>query len=145
MSVGRICAREVDLAEENESLQAVAERMNARNVGALVVLNRAEKPVGIVTDRDLAVKAVARGLDPYQTVAADVMTPSPATVQEDTPIEDALRVMRSGGFRRVPVVDDEGKLVGLVSLDDILELLAEEFQDIGRLLSKEGPRVLSTP
>jgi CBS domain-containing protein len=145
MSVGRICAREVDLAEEHEPLQAAAERMHARNVGSLVVLNEAKEPVGILTDRDLVVKGVARGLNPYEAVVSEVMTPCPAAVQEETPIEEALRLMRSGGFRRVPVVNGEGKLAGLVSLDDILELLAEEFQEIGGLLSKEGPHVLATP
>jgi CBS domain-containing protein len=145
MSVGRICTREVDLAEEHEPLQAAAERMHARNVGTLVVLNAAKEPVGILTDRDLVVKGIAKGLDAYEAIVAQVMTPCPVCVQEATPIEDALRIMRSGAFRRLPVVDHERKLLGLLSLDDILALLAEEFQEVDRLLSKEGPRVLATP
>jgi CBS domain-containing protein len=68
------------------------------------------------------------------------MTPEPKTVSEETPIESALSLMRSGGFRRLPVVDQNGKLVGLVTLDDILMLLAEEFTDVGRLLARETPR-----
>jgi CBS domain-containing protein len=145
MSVGRICAREVDVAEEHESIQTAAQRMHARNVGTLVVINEEQEPIGIVTDRDLVVKALARGLDPNEGIVTEAMTPCPVTVYEETPIEDALRIMRSGACRRVPVVDREGKLLGLLSLDDVLSLLAEEFREIGELLNKEGPRVFSRP
>jgi CBS domain-containing protein len=145
MSAGQICEREVDLAEVGESLQLAAERMNARNVGMLVVLSAANEPVGVLTDRDLVTRALARGLGPFDVTVGEVMTPSPQFVYEDTPIEEALRIMRSGAFRRIPVVDREGKLAGLLSLDDILGLLAEEFGEIGGLLRKEGPRVLSAP
>jgi CBS domain-containing protein len=140
MSVGRICQREVDLADLNESVQAAAERMHQRTVGLLVILNDAKHPIGIVTDRDLAIRVVAGGKDPYTTLVGHVMTPEPKTVSEETPIESALSLMRSGGFRRLPVVDQNGKLVGLVTLDDILMLLAEEFTDVGRLLARETPR-----
>jgi CBS domain-containing protein len=77
-----------------------------------------------------------------QTTIREVMTPCPRTVREDTPIEDALRVMRSGPFRRVPVVDREGKLAGMLSLDDVLDLLAEEFAEIRRLVQAEEPSSL---
>ena len=140
MSVGRICQREVDLADLDESVQAAAERMHQHTVGVLVILNDAKQPIGIVTDRDLVIRAVAGGKDPYTTPVGHVMTPEPKTVSEDTPIESALSLMRSGGFRRLPVVDHDGRLVGLVTLDDILMLLAEEFADIGKLLERETPR-----
>ena len=143
MSVGRICIREVDTAEVTELVQAAADRMNARNVGTLIVLNPERHPLGIVTDRDLAVRVVARGKDPFATTVGDVMTLFPRTVREDTPIEDAIAMMRVGPFRRVPVVDRQGKLVGLLSIDDVLELLAEEFRDIGKLLKAERPEALA--
>jgi CBS domain-containing protein len=120
-------------------------RMHSRNVGALVVLNESKEPIGIVTDRDLVVKGLAQGLGPYDANVEEVMTPSPHVVYEETPIEEALRMMRSGGFRRLPVVNGAGELAGLVTLDDILDLLAEEFREIGGLLRKEGPRVLARP
>ena len=140
MSVGRICQREVDLADLTESVQAAAERMHQHTVGALVIVNEAKEPVGIVTDRDLTVRVLAAGKDPYTTLVGHVMTPDPKTVTEDTPIEWALGVMRSGSFRRLPVVESEGKLVGLLTLDDILMLLAEEFTQVGQLLERETPR-----
>ena len=143
MSVGRICTRVVATADAAEPVQAAADRMNARNVGTLIVLNPERQPLGIVTDRDLAVRVVARGKDPFTTTVGDAMTLFPRTVREDTSIENAIAMMRVGPFRRVPVVDREGKLVGLLSIDDVLELLAEEFRDIGKLLKAERPEALA--
>jgi CBS-domain-containing membrane protein len=70
------------------------------------------------------------------------MTLSPKTVTELTPIETALLAMRTGRFRRLPVIDQQSKLVGLICLDDILMLLAEEFSQVGRLLRRETPRAV---
>src|SRR5437870_2254209 len=108
MSAGKICVREVDTAEVAESAQAAADRMNARNVGTLLVLNPLQQPLGIVTDRDLTVRVLAKGKDPYDTTVGDVMTLLPKTVREDTPIEEAISIMRSGPYRRLPVVDHAG-------------------------------------
>jgi CBS domain-containing protein len=140
MTVGRICVREVDIAEGNETLQAAAARMRDHNIGTLLVLNDEKKPIGIVTDRDITIRIVADGLDCRQMTVADVMTEVPYCIFEETPIEDALRKMRSGPYRRLPVVDREGRLAGLLSLDDILDLLSEEFGIIRGLLAAEGPR-----
>jgi CBS domain-containing protein len=139
MSVGRICVREVDVAKPEESVQTGAQRMLARKVGTLIVVNRLYEPIGIVTDRDLTVRVLAEGRDPSQSLLADVMTRQVTTVSSETPIEDALRLMRVGSFRRLPVTDRAGKLSGLVSLDDILDLLSHEFHEIGRLLVDENP------
>ncbi|MEX0718005.1 MAG: CBS domain-containing protein [Planctomycetaceae bacterium] len=139
MTVGRICVRTVDLASSDESVQVAAGRMHNRKVGTLVVLDKEERPVGIVTDRDLTVRVLAAARDPLTTTVGDVMTQSPRMVREDTSIEDALAVMRAAPCRRIPVVDGEGCLVGLLSLDDILDLLREEFDAIGRLVRGESP------
>ncbi|KAA5539738.1 CBS domain-containing protein [Roseiconus nitratireducens] len=140
MSVGRICTREVDLAETGESVQDAANRMGERRVGSLVVIDDDRSPVGIVTDRDIAIRVAGRGLDPAMTEVAAIMTELPESVREDTPIETAIRIMRSGPYRRLPVVDDQEHLLGLITLDDVLDLLCEEFEEIGELLRKEGPR-----
>ena len=139
MSVGRICTRYVDLADADETVQAAARRMYERQVGTLVILNPAKEPIGILTDRDLVVRVLARGEDPRQAQVGEVMTKDSKTVSERTPIEQALSLMRSGSCRRLPVVGDDGTLVGLVSLDDILSLLAEEFAQVGTLVEKEMP------
>lgn len=143
MSAGRICVREVDIAEVGESVQVAAQRMNSRNVGTLVVLDQEKQPVGMVTDRDLTVRVLAKAGDPIETTVGEVMTKSVRTVSENTPIEDALRIMRTGRCRRLPVVDSFGKLVGLLSVDDILDLLISEFREIGVLLREESPRSLA--
>ena len=136
MSVGRICVRDVDTAEPHESVLAAAERMQERGIGSLIVLNAAQQPIGIVTDRDLTARVLARRRIPTQTPISEVMTSGPTTTSEDASIESGLALMRSGGFRRLPVVDRDGKLVGLLSLDDVLTLLAEEFNLIGQLLGR---------
>jgi CBS domain-containing protein len=118
--------------------------MHQRSVGALVILNESTEPTGILTDRDLIVRVMAKGLDPNMTTIADVMTMEPKTISEDASIESAMSLMRRGGFRRLPVVDANGKLVGLLSLDDVLMLLAEEFSQIGQLLERETPQGVAT-
>jgi CBS domain-containing protein len=140
MSIGRICVREVDTARPDETAAVAAERMHQRAVGTLVVVNDAGQVVGMVTDRDLVSRVLAKGLPPTETTVRSCMTVGPKTVFEHTPIETALLTMRTGRFRRIPVVDPGNKLVGLITLDDILMLLADEFSQIGRLLKRETPR-----
>jgi len=138
MSAGLICSRDVDTASYDESVIAAAQRMRDRQVGTVIVVDEM-RPVGIVTDRDLTVRALAPGLDPRATRVSEVMTPSPTTIREDDSIETALGYMRAGRFRRLPVVGRDGRLLGILALDDVLELVAEELADIGQLLKREAP------
>jgi CBS domain-containing protein len=139
MSIQRICHYDVDVAEPGESVRTIAERMRQRTVGCLVIVNEFREPIGIVTDRDLVIRVLAEGKDPYTTRIEEAMSYNLKTVPEDGSIEQALRVMRGGAFRRVPVVDRDGKLIGIVTLDDILMLLAEEFTQAGQVLDRETP------
>ena len=143
MTVGRICSREVDLIDADESVQVAADRMNSRNVGTLIVLDEESHPIGMITDRYLALRIVGKARDSIQTLVSEVMTRFPDKINEETTIELALSKMRAGGFRRLTVVDNEGKLVGVLTLDDILELLSTEFTEIGRLIKKESPTSLA--
>jgi CBS domain-containing protein len=145
MSVERICQRDVDTATPDESVLQAAERMHQRTVGALVVVDRASVPVGIVTDRDLTLRVIAGQRDPSTTTVREVMTRDPKTVSEMTQIESVISLMQDGEFRRVPVVNDLGHLVGIVTLDDILLLLSEGFTLIGRLLERETPQAAAGP
>jgi len=140
MSIGRICLRDVHLADVDERVVGVAARMAKRNVGTLVVLDAEKRPQGIVTDRDLVVRVLAAGRDPQATRVGEVMSPAPHVIAESAPIEEALARMRAGGFRRLPVVDAAERLVGIVSLDDVLGLLAEEMVQVGGLLARETPQ-----
>ena len=137
MTAGRICTREVDIVSPGDSVRAAAFRMLERNVGSLIVVDETQAPIGVVTDRDLAIRALTQPVDSSTVTIKDVMTSEPQVVSEDTPIEDVLRVMRLGPHRRLPVVNKERMLVGVISLDDILDLLSEEFFSIGSLLRKE--------
>ena len=140
MTAGRLCARSVDVAAPGDSVQTAARRMSDRNVGTLVVVDTRQKPVGMLTDRDLTLRVLAQGRDPLETTVRDVMTADPETVTETTPIEDALRVMRNASCRRIPIVDLEGRLQGLLSLDDVLDRISSEFTSIGKLLRQETPQ-----
>ena len=134
MSVGRICVRTVHVAAPDESVRQAAQRMQEANVGTLVVVDADRGPVGVLTDRDVTLRCVAAGLDPEATSIQDVMTAPVRSVHESTPIEDALRRMAGAETRRLVVTDDSGQLAGLLALDDVLELLVEEAEAIGRLL-----------
>lgn len=138
MSVGAICVRSVHVASPDETVGAAAARMADADVGTVVVLGGDRRPVGILTDRDIALRCVARGLDPERTEVREVMTTPLACVRESTPIESGLARMAGAHARRLVVVDDEERLVGLLALDDVLELLAEEATAIGTLVRKRS-------
>jgi CBS domain-containing protein len=138
MSVGKICVRTVHVAGPRENARDAARRMVTEKVGTLVVLGGDRRPVGFVTDRDLMFHCVAEGRDPARTPLETIMATPVVTVPEDLPIEDALARMAGTGVRRLAVVDRAGCLAGLLALDDVLDLLSEEFATIGRLLRGTG-------
>ena len=140
MSAGRICSRTVVLAAPDEHVADAAARMEREGVGTLVVTDDDARPLGILTDRDVALRCVGRGLDSHATEVGDVMTAPVRTVPEATPIEDALSYMASGGHRRLVVTeDDDGALAGILALADVLDLLVEEAATIGRILRGQSP------
>ena len=98
------------------TVEQACKRMNARKVGAVLVVDEAARLVGIFTGRDL-VRVVARGRNPGETTLKSAMTKNPATLPPGRTAVDALRLMRDGGFRHVPVVEGE-RLIGIVSRGD---------------------------
>jgi CBS domain-containing protein len=140
MSVGRICVRSVATATAEETLRAAAQRMSEHAVGSLVVVDGKNRPVGVLTDRDLMLRCVAEGGDADEVRVAQAMSTPVVTANEAMPIEDVLSQMSASGIRRVPVTDETGTLVGILALDDVLDLLSEEVTTIGRVLSKRGPK-----
>jgi CBS domain-containing protein len=139
MSVARICISDVETAGPDQSVAETARRMRERGMGTVVVVDEEYRPMGLVSDRDVALRVVGMNRDPARTMLRDVMTPMPMTVLMDTTIETAIGHMRTGRLRRLPVVDGIGKLLGIVTLDDILRFMAEEFVMIERLLESEAP------
>ena len=139
MEVGRICSRDVDVVGPEETALVAARRMHDRGVGTLVVVNGAVQPMGLLTDRDIAMRIVAQERDPARTPVSEVMTPMPARMLETISVESALGNMLTGRCRRMPIVNGMGELRGIVSLDDIMRHLAEEFSTAGALLERESP------
>lgn len=143
MAVGEICNREVVIAKKTLSVVDAAQLMRQHHVGDLVVVeerNGRRHPVGIVTDRDIVVEVVAAGVNPDALKVGDIMGPEVATVRESEGLFEALRYMRDKGVRRMPVVDRDGGLVGILTLDDLLSLLAEEMTELAKLVSHERQR-----
>ena len=145
MTVSRVCQRQVDLVDLDESAWTAAERMHQRAVGSLIVLNRERQPIGILTDQDLVVKVIAAERVPRTTRVRDIMTAPVKTVPESASLKRALALMCDGKLRRLPVVDAVGRLVGILALDDVLAHLAHEFHDIGRILDQQTPRAVVAP
>jgi predicted transcriptional regulator len=143
MAVGEICNREVVITEKSVSVVDAAQLMRTHHVGDLVVVEEKDgrkHPAGIVTDRDIVVEVVAAGVNPDALKVGDIMGPEVATVRESEGLFEALRYMRDKGVRRMPVVDREGGLVGILTLDDVLSLLAEEMTELAKLVSHERQR-----
>lgn len=143
MSIGEICNREVVIAERSASVAELARLMREYHVGDVVVVESQagrRRPVGIVTDRDIVVEAIAPGLSPDTLTAGDLASAEMVLVTEGEGVLDTVRYMRSKGVRRMPVVDKQGILVGIVTLDDLLELLAEEMVELARLTAAERRR-----
>ena len=143
MAVGELCNREVVITEKTASVVDAAQLMRTHHVGDLVVVEDRggrRHPIGIVTDRDIVVEVVAAGVNPDSLKVGDIMGPEVATVREGEGLFEALRYMRDKGVRRMPVVDSSGALVGSLTLDDLLSLLAEEMTELAKLVSHERQR-----
>ena len=141
MNVGKNCTRVLHLAESDESVQVAADRMKQENVGTLLVVDAEGKPSGILSDRDLALRVVADGMDPRQTNVGQVMTAHPRWVTESTLIETAVELMRELAVRRLPVVDKQERLVGILSVDDVLGLVTKELESLGRVIGWAHPGI----
>ena len=139
MPIGDLCARTVMVIEPERSVRAAAALMREHHVGALVVVrdDGTRKPVGIVTDRDIAIGVVAVGLDAEVLTVGDIMGPRLFTAPVDQGVLETVRQMRTKGIRRLPIVECDGALAGLVTLDDLLALLAGELDKLAGLVARE--------
>lgn len=147
MPVSEICNREVIVVQPGDAALEAAHLMRRHHVGdVLVVEDRGgvRIPVGIVTDRDLVVEIIAPELDPAAITVGDIMVPGLATVKENAGVFEAIEYMRAKGVRRLPVVNDSGGLIGILTLDDLLELLAEELLALAKLVTYEQKKETMT-
>jgi CBS domain-containing protein len=142
MNAGTMCRHEVVTARTTDELMSAARLMRDRHIGYLVVVepepvNDSLAPVGVLTDRDIVVAVVARDADPKALRVGEVMTRHPVVADEADDIDAVLHKMRRIGVRRLPVVGTRGQLVGVVSIDDILDTLAGELQQVTAAIRHE--------
>jgi CBS domain-containing protein len=139
MLIGDICTREVVQCDRTTSASDVAQLMRHSHVGDVVVVdqpNGKKVAIGIVTDRDLVVQVMAAERDPLTTTAGDIMGPDLVTVGERNTIHETAELMRLKGVRRIPVVDEDGGLLGIVTLDDLLTEIGEELALLGKVFAR---------
>jgi CBS domain-containing protein len=146
MPIAEICSRGVVIANPGDSLRTVAELMRVHHVGSVVVTRDDAglcRPLGIITDRDIVLALVAKDVSPDAVSAGDVMSEPLETINESDEVWQALDRMRSRGVRRLPVLGTQGELVGIVSADDLLELVAEELASLARIIGREQRQEVS--
>jgi len=147
MSVGELCNRTVIVTSRTTRLDEAARLMREHHVGSIVVVDETpagSKPVGIVTDRDIVIEIVAAGVSPATVTVEEIMVPDLVVAKEGEDLLDTLTRMRAKGIRRVPVVNGAGALLGILSLDDMLGVLAEHVDGLLKVIAQEQAREART-
>lgn len=136
MSLSDFCKGPVVTATPEETVRHAAELMRDRKVGA-VVMTEKDRPIGMLTDRDIVLRVTTHGKDPSTTKIREVMTPNPTVVSEEIGIWELVQTMKKQAVRRYPVVSGDGKLVGIITLDDLIELMGAELSGLGNTIAAE--------
>lgn len=140
MKVGEYCKKAVVAIAASSDAAAAAKLMREEHVGFLVVHQEGDplqKPVGVLTDRDLVLGVMARDVDPHAITVDDVMSRQPLTANETDELGDMLQGMRVVGIRRVPVVDARGALTGVMAIDDAIDVVTGLMCDIAGSIKSE--------
>ncbi|MFT4060327.1 MAG: CBS domain-containing protein [Legionella sp.] len=140
MKIGEFCNRDVIIMNGDESVKAAAELMRRHHVGDVILVeeNKGQRiPIGIVTDRDLVVEVMAVGLEATVLTVQDLVTRSLLMVKEDNSVFDCLELMKIKGVRRLPVVDAEKSLIGIITMDDITVLLAGMLYNVVSVVDRQ--------
>lgn len=143
MHAAEICTRHVVYIDRRASIREAAQSMRSHHVGALVVTdqpNGERVPAGIITDRDIAIAVVAAGIQPENLTVEDVMNRNVATCAESEDLFDIITTMLARSVRRLPVVNDKGGLVGMVSADDLYGALSTHLRMLSQALAREQVR-----
>jgi CBS domain-containing protein len=141
MDAGKLCKRDVITTQRNTSIRDAARLMRKHHVGSLIVTEEKSgvtEPVGILTDRDIVMEVIAADIGLNEVTVDDIMSYALLKVCESDSILETAQRMRARGVRRVPVISNKCELVGILTLDDILELLSEELSMLTRLTSREA-------
>jgi len=140
MRIADICTRQVVSTDAAISVHAAAELMRKHHVGSLVVTehpNGERIPIGFITDRDIVLAVVAVGISADALMVSDIMSRNVATCTENEDIFGAIETMRARGVRRLPVLNSEGGLAGMLSADDIYGALGTHMRELGAALTHE--------
>ena len=146
MPIGDVCITDVTVAGRDATIQDAALLMRRNHTGTIVVVDRDagfEKPVGIVTDRDIVVSAIAMKLDPAIFTLGDMAWPELVTAQQDEGVLECIQRMARHGIRRMPVLNNAGNLAGIVAVDDLIGLLADELGEVANVISTEQAREMA--
>jgi CBS domain-containing protein len=130
LTAGDLCKRKVTVGYKHTSLVAAAQLMREDHVGSMVVVeeqNGTRQVRGILTDRDIVMAVVATGLHPEPLRVEDIMSDHLVTVNESDSLLELTRAMREHGVRRMPVVGLQDELMGIVTMDDVLKIMAQEM------------------
>ncbi len=141
MKVGEVCTRGVHVVEPGRALAEAAREMCQHHIGALLVVEPGDakrRPIGILTDRDVLLGQLARSADLFCLTVGDVMTRDPLAVHVDMSIRSAIQTLNAMSVRRAPVLDRDGALIGIVTLDDLLPVVCSELAAIGRFLASQA-------
>jgi CBS domain-containing protein len=140
MSLERFCRKEVVTIQPHDTVVSAARKMREKHVGALVVVDRGGRPVGMLTDRDVVCRVVAEAREPAGTSVDAAMSRDLVTVRREGNIDQAAFSMRKHGVRRVPILDADDRLAGLVAFDDLVVLLSAELgETVAALRQNRGP------
>lgn len=138
MTIGDIARGRVVTASPDATVKSIVESMHEHDVGCIVIEQHGE-PIGLITDREIALQ-LRDTPDLARHAVKEFMTTGLVTVHEDSGIAEVIETLSDAGIRRVPVVDDDGELVGIVSVDDVAVLLSDEIDDLTRVVAKQSPR-----
>jgi len=140
MTVGKVCNREVVFIRREASVPEAARLMREYHVGDIVVVDETtgkRVPVGIVTDRDIVLEVIAEGVNVNDVSVGDIMSNSLVTARENDSVLDTIKIMRAKGVRRLPVINDDNELSGILSVDDLIDLMSEQIADLAKLIARE--------
>ncbi|MDT4845170.1 CBS domain protein [compost metagenome] len=145
MAIGEYCKRDVVIAAPTDSILAAVRLMGQYHVGDLVLAEQVEhgryRPVGIVTDRDIVLAMVANNeTAPERIQVGAIQLRNLVTARESEAVFEVIGKMRHFSIRRMPVVDDQGLLVGIVSADDLLGILAENLRVLAQVVGYQNLR-----
>lgn len=137
MPVKNLANSDVVTADEDTAVTDIAGQMGSEGVGAVVIVE-GDEPTGLVTDRQIALAAADQD-DLSSLTAGDVMTEDPATINGDEEGIEISRALNERKVRRLPVVDDDGKLTGIVTFDDVVATIGEQMADVSDVIEAQSP------